>query len=167
MNTDVLSTLTGTSVNDISKVIKQGWQNTRPFMTGCLLYTKNAFSICGGIVLDVGVDDKNNLYSVSVEYDYQTWVRYCMLQTCNVSVGDKVKKDDKIGTTYKNVLRFEYCTDEFSVFPYRCGNRQLYKHDPMVVLSGSVSLPEIDDPGNVIITDEVMPDEVFVNVEEE
>lgn len=153
MSMEILSTLTGKSVKDLSKVIKQGWQNTRPFMTGCLIYTDNVFSICDGTVIDVGVDDKNNLYSVSVEYEYATWIRYCLLQTCNVSVGDEISIGDKIGSAYKGVLRIEYCTDEFSVFPYRNGDRQLYKHDPMPVLTGEVELPEIDEADGMIITE--------------
>ena len=140
---DIISTLIGSPVRELSHVIKQGWQNTRPFMTGCLIYTDNVFSICDGIVIGVGHDDKNDLYSVSVEYEYATWVRYCLLQTCNVEVGDRVTKSDKIGSTYKGVLRFEYCTDEFSVFTYRTIDRQLYKHDPMPVLTGEIQLSEI------------------------
>ncbi len=153
MNTEVLSTLTGKTVADVSHVIKQGWQNTRPFMTGCLIYTDDVFSICNGIVIDVGMDDKNKLYSVTVEYEDALYVRYCLLQICNVSVGDELVISDKIGSTYKNVLRFEYCTNEFSVFPYRCGNNQLYKHDPLPVLIGEVALPEIDDAEGMYITD--------------
>lgn len=153
MNTEVISILTGKSVADISHVIKQGWQNTRPFMTGCLIYTDDVFSICDGMVVDIGKDDKNNLYSVTVEYEDALYVRYCLLQTCNVSVGQEIGLSDKIGSTYKNVLRFEYCTNEFSVFPFRCGNNQLYKHDPLPVLIGEVALPEIDEAEGMIITD--------------
>lgn len=153
MNTEVISILTGKSVADISHVIKQGWQNTRPFMTGCLIYTDDVFSICDGMVVDIGKDDKNNLYSVTVEYEDALYVRYCLLQTCNVSVGQEIGLSDKIGSTYKNVLRFEYCTNEFSVFPFRCGNNQLYKHDPLPVLIGEVTLPEIDEAEGMIITD--------------
>ena len=154
MNFDVISSLVGNPINDLSHVIKQGWQNSRPFMTGCLIYTDNVFSICSGTVLDVGVDDKNNLYSVSVEYEYATWVRYCLLQTCNVSVGDVLSKDDKIGSTYKGVLRFEYCTDEFSLFPYRTNDRQLYKHDPMPILTGEIELSDPDTDVYIVEEDD-------------
>lgn len=165
MNSDIFSILVGTPIKDPSHIIKQGWQGSRPFMTGCLIITDDVFSICNGTVVDVGVDDKNNLYSVSIEYTYQIWIRYCMLQTCNVSVGDTVSVSDKIGSTYKGILRFEYCTDEFSVFPYRNGDRQLYKHDPIAVLTGEIALPEIDDPGDIVILDDYV-DEDIVDVED-
>lgn len=173
MTSAVLSILVGQSIQDVSHIIQQGWQNTRPFMTGCLINADDVYSICTGTVIDVGIDDKNNLFSVTVEYNYALWIRYCMLQTCNVSVGDKLATSDKIGSTYKNIVRLEYCTDEFSVFPCRCGDRQLYKHDPMVVFSGEVTLPDIDDPGNIAIldADDDLPEgyieEDTINVEDE
>ena len=145
MTTDVLSTLTGTSVTKASNVIKQGWQGSKPFMTGCLITTDTAHSICEGLVIDIGTDDKNNLYSVSVEYEYALWVRYCLLKSCDVSVGDRITKGTKIGTAYKKSLRFEYCTDEESDFTLRISDRLLYKHDPMPVLNGEVELPDISE----------------------
>ena len=143
MITDVLSTLTGTKVGDISRVIKQGWQGSKPFMTGCLINTNNAYSICDGLVVDVGIDDKNNLYSVSVEYEYALWVRFCQLKSCSVSFGDRITKGTKIGEVGRQPLRFEYCTDEVSDFTLRISDRLLYKHDPMPVLNGDVKLPAV------------------------
>lgn len=167
MNFENISTLIGVTINDLSHVIKQGWQNTRPFMTGCLIYTDNAFSVCDGIVRDIGMDDKNKLYSISIEYTYDCWIRYCMLQNCNVSVGDEISKGDKIGSTYNGILRFEYCTDEFSTFPFRSGDVQLYKHDPLPILTGETELPEIDDDGDIIVTDEVLPEDMVEEIEKD
>ena len=144
MNTDIFSILVGASIDDPSHIIKQGWQGSRPFMTGCLIITDNVFSICEGTVIDIGMDDKNNLYSVTVEYDYDMWIRYCLLDSYTVSVGDSVVLNTPIGTTHNNLLRFEYCTDEFSVFPLRINTRQLYKHDPMPILIGEVELPDAE-----------------------
>ena len=149
MNTDILSTLLGTKVSDVSKVIKQGWQATRPFMTGCLIYADDVYSISTGTVVEIGKDDKNNLYSVTIEYDYGICIRYCLLQFYNVVVGEEISVGTKIGNAYKGVLRIEYCTEEFSVFTYRNGDSQLYKHDPMPILTGEIDLPEIDDDGDV------------------
>ena len=143
MTTDVLSTISGKLVDDAASMIKQGWQGTRPFMTGCLLYTDEVFSISTGTVIDVGQDDKNDMYSVTIEYDYGVCFRYCLLQYYEVAVGDTVIIGTKIGHTNKGVLRFEYCTDTFSVFSYRHGELQLYKHDPMPVLTGEIELPNL------------------------
>lgn len=145
MTTDIISTLVGATIKDLSHVIKQGWQGTRPFMTGCLIITDNVFSICTGTVAAVGQDEASELYTVTVEYDYVTWVRYCNLQSCDVDFGDRVVRGTKIGNTYKGELRIEYCTDEFSQFVARTTDRQLYKHDPMPVLAGIVSLPDKTD----------------------
>ena len=141
----ILSGLVGRSVDNFSEVIKQGWHDIRPFMTGCLISTTSAYSICSGTVIDVGKDDKNLTYSVTVEYEYLTWIRYCLLKSCDVEFGDKVSIGTKIGDTYNKVLRFEYCTNDDSRFPTRIGLRCLYKQDPMVILDGSRTLPDIDD----------------------
>ena len=105
-------------------------------MTGCLIKTSVAYSVCEGVVIGIGQDDKNGLYSVTVEYDYLTWVRYCLLDSYEVSIGDTVAKGTKIGKAYKNNIRFEYCTDIVSDFPIRNLNRQLYKQDPTPILFG-------------------------------
>lgn len=131
---EVLSMLTGETIMDSSNVIEQGWHDSQPFMTGCLIKTSNVYSICPGIVINIGVDDKNNLYSVTVEYDSQTWVRYCMLGNVSVNVGDSVEFQTKIGTSHKNLIRFEYCTPEVSNFPVRELTSQLYRQDPTPVL---------------------------------
>lgn len=145
MNYPILSMLVGTNVTDLSRVIKQGWTDTRPFMTGCLINTTNVFSICEGSVIAVGIDDKNKLYSVTIEYDYLTWVRYCQLSSCDVAFGDKVKRGTRIGKAYKGTLRFEYCSDTVSDFTVRTCTRQLYKNDPMVILEGDLELPDIEE----------------------
>lgn len=136
MSANVLSTLVGSEIKDPLKVIVQGWHGGQPFMTGCLIKTSVAYSVCEGVVIGIGQDDKNGLYSVTVEYDYLTWVRYCLLDSYEVSIGDTVTKGTKIGKAYKNNIRFEYCTATVSDFPIRNLNRQLYKQDPTPILFG-------------------------------
>ena len=143
MMTAILSTLTGTNVSSPNTVINQGWHGSQPFVTGCLINTTNVFSICSGLVIDIGTDDKNNLYSVTVEYNSVLWVRYCLLKSCSVVIGNRVSLNTKIGVTYKNLLRFEYCNKDNSDFPVRIGTKQLYKHDPAPVLFGQERLPEV------------------------
>lgn len=143
MNTTVLSILVGHTVKDPNTVIIQGWHGSRPFMTGCLVHTDNAYSICAGKVIDIGSDDKNDLYSVTVEYDYVTWVRYCLLQDYHVSVGDTIIANTLIGTPFKKSLRFEYCNANVTDFPVRLLHRQLYKHDPTPIIFGMEHLSEV------------------------
>ena len=143
---DIISLLVGKDITDPTKYIIQGWQAGDVNMTGTLINTDKVFSICSGTIIEVGKDNKNNLYSVSVEYEYATWVRYCMLESVYVSVGNVISRGDGIGKAYKSQLRLEYCTDDESEFPFRCGNMELYKQDPMVILDGDIDLadPEID-----------------------
>ena len=143
MNLNVLSILTGKTVTDPAQVIKQGWHGGPPYMTGCLINTDNVFSICHGIVIGVGKYEKDGLYSITVEYNYLTWVRYCLLDTYNVSVGDTVELHTKIGTAHNGVIRFEYCTSKKSDFSVRNLSRQLYKQDPTPVLFGQELLSEV------------------------
>ena len=92
MSANVLSTLVGSEIKDPLKVIVQGWHGGQPCMTGCLIKTSTAYSVCEGVVIGIDQDDKNGLYSVTVEYDYLTWVRYCLLDSYEVSIGDTVAK---------------------------------------------------------------------------
>ncbi len=143
MNTRILSVLTGTNVISPDQVINQGWHGSQPFMTGCLINTKSAYSICSGLVIDTGKDDKNNLYSITVEYNPVLWIRYCLLESYDVSVGDKISIGQKIGTPFRKLMRFEYCNKTTSSFPIRLFNTQLYKHDPAPILFGQERLSEV------------------------
>lgn len=134
---DILSTIVGASLSDSSKVVIQGWHDSPPYLTGTLISASSVYSMSTGVVIAVGQDDKNDLYSVTVEYNYVTWFRYCLLKTCEVNVGDTVAIGTKIGTTSKDTLRFEYCSQAPSDFPMRALGRQLYKQDPTPILFGA------------------------------
>ena len=79
MISDIMSLLIGKDIDNPYKYIIQGWQDTAPYMTGYLISASQVYSICSGVVIDIGKDNKNNLYSVTIEYDYSTWIRYCLL----------------------------------------------------------------------------------------
>lgn len=136
MSMNVISTLIGKEIKNPLNVIIQGWHGSQPFMTGCLIKTPEAHSVCEGVVIGIGQDDKNDSYSVTVEYNYLTWVRYCLLDSYDVAIGDTVTIGKTIGKAHKNSIRFEYCTAEVSDFPIRNLNRQLYKQDPTPILFG-------------------------------
>ena len=143
---DIISLLIGEDTITPEKYIIQGWQSGDVNMTGTLISAKDVYSICSGTVVDVGKDSKNNLYSVSIEYEYATWIRCCLLESIDVAVGDILSRGDSIGRAYKGQLRLEYCTDDESEFPFRCGNIELYKQDPIVILNGDIDLadPDVD-----------------------
>ena len=142
---DIVALLIGKDITDPDKYIIQGWQSGDVNMTGTLISADEVFSICSGTVIDIGRDSKNNLYSVSVEYEYATWIRYCLLESVSVIVGDILSRGAEIGKAYKGEMRLEYCTDDESEFPFRSGNIELYKQDPIIILSGDIDLPDPDD----------------------
>lgn len=142
---DIIALLIGKDIDDPEPYIKQAWQSGDVNMTGTLIRADDVYSICSGTVVDIGKDPKNDLYSVSVEYEYATWVRYCLLEVVEVNKGDEITRGAKVGKTYKGELRLEYCTDDESEFPFRCGNSELYKHDPEIILSEDIDLPDPDD----------------------
>ena len=134
----VLTTLTGTSVNNPRSVIEQGFNGNDEFTAGCWIKTQFVNSICSGTVLSIGKDPINDTWSATIEYNSQKWVRYCNLFICDLEVGQKVNPYDSIGTSYQGKVRLEYCTSEKARFPVRALNRQLYKHDPTPIIFGSI-----------------------------
>lgn len=165
MTPDIIALLIDKDIVDPDKYIIQGWQSGNTNMTGTLISADQVYSICSGMVIDIGKDSKNNLYSVSVEYEYATWIRYCLLDSVDVVVGDSVSRGASIGKTRNGELRLEYCTDDESEFPFRCGNMELYKQDPIVILAGDIDLPDPDTDVYIEGLDETYGDEDFEEIE--
>lgn len=140
MNTSILSTLTGREVSNPRSVIDQGFVGNNPQTAGCMIKSTNVYSICSGTILAVERDPMDNTWCVTVELDSQTWLRYCRLSATGVFAGRTLSKDDLVGYSAKQLMRFEYCTAAKSQFPVRVATRQLYKHDPTPILFGQIPL---------------------------
>lgn len=135
----ILSTLTGNPVNDPKSVIDQGFVGISSATAGCLIRTKLVHSISTGTVIACGIDPLNNSWTITVEINSQTWIRYCRLFEEDLpGVGQKLNESDYIGVAFKGLMRLEYCTAEKSQFPVRELNRQLYKHDPTPIIFGGI-----------------------------
>ena len=139
----LLSTLTGVTVNDPKTVIQQGWTGSSSYNTGCIISTNAVYSVSSGTVLGIEQDPKNNTWSVTVEINSQVWIRYCLLSACSTLIGKNLSENSLIGYANNGIMRFEYCTSEKSKFPVRVLNRQLYKHDPTPVIFGNGVLREL------------------------
>lgn len=132
MNT--LSKLLNTNISNPSSVIEQGWSVSVQAVTGCLIKANKVYSISDGVVIGVEQDPNNNEWSVTVEVTSQKWVRYCLLKSCGLKVGQSIKSVDLVGITNSGTVRLEYCTNEKSSFPVRIMGKQLYKHDPTPII---------------------------------
>ena len=133
----VLSTLTGTKVDNPKSVIDQGFVGNSSATAGCLIKTNLVYSICTGTILAVGIDPSNNTLTITVEVSSQKWIRYCRLVVDELpDVGKQIQVGDFLGITHKGLMRLEYCTAEKSQFPVRELNYQLYKHDPTPIIFG-------------------------------
>ena len=131
---NALSKLTGKTISSATEVILQGFTGSADSsMTGNLIKVSTVYSISEGTVLDVS-RDTDNLYVVTVQYSPTDLFRYCRLSSVNVSTNSYVIPTDEIGVTVDGKLRFEYCTNESSLYPVRIANNTYYKQDPSPIL---------------------------------
>jgi hypothetical protein len=131
----ILSALLNKSIDNPRDVIIQNWKGSPSYVTGCLIKGDSIYSICNGQVLAISQDDKS-LWGVTIQYNSQVWIRYCLLNDYNVSVGQYVYTHDLIGRSSNNMMRLEYCTPDISNFPVREIDIQMYKHDPTPIIFG-------------------------------
>ena len=139
---EVLSTLTGLTINEPRTVIERGFNGSSQETAGCFIKTFEVHSICNGIVLAVDREPKHSTWCITVEVNSQRWVRYCLLASAKVSVGQNIFKDDFLGYGYKGMMQLEYCTATESQFPVRILSKQLYKHDPSPIIFGQENLED-------------------------
>ena len=140
---EVLTILTGINVDDPRSVIDRGFNGSSQETAGCLIKTFNVNSICKGVVLAIDKDPRTNTWCITVEVNSQHWIRYCLLASTKVSVGQNVFKGDFLGYGYRGTMQLEYCTANESQFPVRILSKQLYKHDPSPIIFGQEKLKEV------------------------
>ena len=124
------------------------------FHTGIDLYADNVYSLCSGVVTNVGSDGK--YYAVTVQYDGNISLRYLHLRSVSVKAGQTVQQGFSIGVADKYV-HFEYVTRTKgdSIWPVRIGTETYYKHDPLELNLVSIT-DDIYDTSDIVevITDE-------------
>ena len=140
---EVLTTLTGIKVDSPRFVINRGFLGNSQETAGCLINTFEVHSICRGVVLAVDKEPKQSTWCITVEVNSQRWVRYCLMATTKVSVGQTIYKDDFLGYGYRGRIQLEYCTATESQFPVRILSKQLYKQDPSPIIFGQENIEEV------------------------
>lgn len=103
------------------------------YHTGIDVYGKSVYTYAPGVVLAAGSED--GLYTVTVQYDAFSCLRYGHLSSVEVGAGDIIQAGSKIGIADK-YLHFEYATKEKrnSVWPVRVGSQIYYKQDPALMI---------------------------------
>lgn len=101
------------------------------YNTGIDIYCYSVYSYANGVVLAVG-QDTDGYYSVTVQYDANSCLRYTHLLSHDVQAGDIVQAGFVIGAVHK-YFRFEYVTKDkgTSLWPVRVGTETYYKQDPV------------------------------------
>lgn len=109
------------------------------YHTGIDITASHVYSYASGVVISIGSSE--DLYAVTVQYDSRISLRYLHLKSVCVSIGDILYPNMKIGTADQYV-HFEYVSvsKDNSIWPVRIGTMTYYKHDPELVLNGSVKI---------------------------
>lgn len=131
----LLSILTGRTVNNYKDVVKEAWNDSEPpYVSGFVLEADEIYNVCPGKVVDVNSDDDG--YSVSVLINSNQVVRYTHLKEVFVEENDSLFIKDMIGLTGKHSM-FEYCTTTkgSSIWPVRIHDLTFYKHNPEEIIS--------------------------------
>lgn len=109
------------------------------YHTGVDIEGTNIYCPCKGVCIFNGLIE--NKPSCTVQYSNNICLRFTHLKEVNVNEGQLVEYDSIIGIADKYV-HFEYLTSEntyphFRVFFNAQNSYFMYKHDPMLVLSGN------------------------------
>lgn len=115
-------------------------QNSKEYHTGIDILGKDIFCPCNGVCIYVGLVDSQ--LSCTIQYSQNICLRFSNMAYLDINQGDVVSYDQKIGQADK-YIHFEYLTSErtypyFRVFFNSTQSYYMYKHDPMLVLSGNV-----------------------------
>lgn len=112
--------------------------------TGVDIKATSVFSICQGVVIAVYNNDKT--HSVIVQYDRNVFFRYSNLLSVDVTKGQTIQQDDKIGDCKS--VHFEYLRKDkvgLDVIINLFGVR-VYPNDPVPILSGQITYTPVLDP---------------------
>lgn len=124
-----------------SKILKEYdvAAGTKVYHTGIDIEASDIYSPCYGVCIYNGLVDGQP--SCTIQYSQNICLRYTHLKEVFVSAGSLVEYNQKIGLADKYV-HFENLTSEraypyFRVFFNSDKSYFMYKHDPMLILSGN------------------------------
>ena len=115
---------------------RSSWYRTlHGYNTGCDIIASEVYSACFGVVIQVG---HTTQYTVTVQYDANSCVRYANLTDVDVSPGEPITTGRLIGHA-DEFVRVEYATQstEFTRWPVHIGTETYYKVDPESIVDGT------------------------------
>lgn len=103
------------------------------YHTGVDIYGAGAYSISSGVVVAIGSSEKT--YTVTIQYDTNTIIRYGNLISVDVNIRDIVQPLSKIGDVkqyvhFETAIKSNYAQNN----PIRVGSETYYICNPMSVL---------------------------------
>ena len=116
------------------------------FHTGVDILADEIYTTCKGVCIYNGLIDEQP--SCTIQYSQNICLRFSHLKEVSVEQGQLVSYNQQIGLADKYV-HFEYLTSErsypyFRVFFNANQSYFMYKHDPMLVLSGNTVFDNTD-----------------------
>ena len=127
--------------DDIKSIIKATWSEVDPYITGIEVYGSNIYTFVEGDVIDVGKDPFTGNYVVDLYVNKIQLIRYCNLKSVDVEFGDSLLEGDPVGEA-DDYVRIEYCSTakKNSRWKVIVNNRLYYKHNPIDIETGKISL---------------------------
>lgn len=129
------------------------------YHTGVDLSATSVYAFCNCVCVYVGEDESDKL-AVIVQYDRNRAFRFSNLTSIEVTGGQALPKDTKIGEA-DHFVHFELLTREESEWGVRAGKEDYWKHDPIEYARGTIDL---DVPEQSYTWYDVNP-EIDTNVE--
>lgn len=114
------------------------------YHTGLDIEGSEIYSFQSGVVTQIG-DMGNGLCSVVIQYTAKTSLRYANMSSTCIHKGDVIRQGQMIGVA-KKFVHFEYLTSEKedSMWPVRVGSNTYFKHNPELLIDGTVKLDAND-----------------------
>jgi len=111
---------------------------------GIDIATKDVITFAGGVVTDIGKDVSGRI-AITIQFDSTCSLRYMNLTSTRLTLGDKVRKGESIGTTNPR-LHFERLSavQGDSTHPVRIGSMTHYKVDPTSIVTGAEVIDNSD-----------------------
>lgn len=121
---------------------KDPWYDiSNGYNTGCDIAASTVYSICSGVIVQVGKDSKHHV--ATIQYNRNICIRYTNLSEVSCEAGELIQSGDIVGIADK-YTRVECIMrdSDFKLWPVRIGKIQYYKVDPEPYVDGSVLLQD-------------------------
>ena len=129
-----------------TQILKHYEAESKQKHSGIDLAGQEIYSVCQGVVIDISKHQDyhcNITYCVTIQVTESQCIRYGHLSIVTVDSNQVVSRYDEIGVCSKYV-HLEYLTRNMpdSIWPVRIGDVEYYKHDPTVLVDGSLKFED-------------------------